>query len=107
MAVVIIQEPPIPITAEMYDTVNEKMDIENEPADGMIFHSAGADESGKWRIIDVWESRDAYDRFRSERLGPAIQATAQEFGVDPGEGPTVTAYEAHHVVAPAPVHTHA
>jgi hypothetical protein len=31
MAIVIIQEPPIPITAEMYDTVNEKMGIENEP----------------------------------------------------------------------------
>jgi hypothetical protein len=87
--------------------VTSKMDFDNEPPDGMIAHTAGADESGQWRIIDVWESRDHYDRFRQDRLGPAIEATAREFGVDPGDGPKLTAYEAHHVMVPAPAHAHA
>jgi hypothetical protein len=107
MAIVIIQEPPIQLSAEMYDATSSRMDIDGNPPDGLISHTAGADRDGQWRIIDVWESQDAFERFRSERLLPAIAETAREFGVDPGEGPKITAYEAHHVLVPAAAHTHA
>ncbi|HET9013725.1 MAG TPA: hypothetical protein VFN38_18000 [Gemmatimonadaceae bacterium] len=106
MAMVLIQEPPIPITGEMYDAVSAKLDLDNEPPEGMIAHTAGADESGQWRIVDVWESAEAFQTFRSERLGPAIEATAREFGVEAGE-PKMTMYDAHHVLVPAPAHAHA
>jgi hypothetical protein len=106
MAVVLIQEPPIPITGEMYDSVTAKLDLDDDPPVGMIAHSAGADESGKWRIVDMWESAEAFETFRSERLGPAIEATAREFGVEAGP-PKMTMYEAYHVVVPAGAHAHA
>ncbi len=43
--------------------------------DGLIVHVAGPTESG-FRIIDVWESEEAWERFRNERLRPAIRRVA-------------------------------
>jgi hypothetical protein len=49
---------------------------------------------GKWTITDVWESREAYDRFQDERLMPAVQKVS---GVDPASSPqpTVTEFAVH------------
>jgi hypothetical protein len=43
------------------------------PPDGLILHLAGPTDEGV-RIIGVWESEEAWQRFRSERLDPAIAA---------------------------------
>jgi len=43
--------------------------------DGLIVHVAGPTDSG-FRIIDVWESQGAWERFRNERLRPAIRRVA-------------------------------
>jgi hypothetical protein len=40
---------------------------------GLILHVAGPTAEG-FRVIDVWESEDAWQRFRAERLAPAIAA---------------------------------
>ncbi|MEA2405642.1 MAG: hypothetical protein QOE08_2289 [Thermoleophilaceae bacterium] len=106
MAIVLIQEPTLPITAEMYDAVNTQLDMETAPPDGLIAHTAGADSDGQWRIIDVWESQDAFDRFLADKLGPAIEAVSREAGME-ARPPKMTVYEAHHVMVPAPVHSHA
>lgn len=29
---------------------------------------------GGWRVVDVWESEDAFNKFAKERLGPAMAA---------------------------------
>ena len=41
--------------------------------DGLIVHVAGPTDEGV-RVIDVWESEEAWERFRSERLDPALAA---------------------------------
>jgi len=43
------------------------------PPSGLLVHVAGPTDEGV-RIIDVWESEEAWERFRSERLEPAIAA---------------------------------
>src|SRR5688500_18738440 len=43
--------------------------------DGLIVHVAGPTDSG-FRIIDVWESQEAWERFRNERLRPAVRRVA-------------------------------
>jgi hypothetical protein len=43
--------------------------------DGLIVHVAGPTDSG-FRIIDVWESQEAWERFRNERLRPAARRVA-------------------------------
>ncbi len=45
--------------------------------DGLIVRVAGPTDSG-FRIIDVWESQEAWERFRSERLRPAARRVAGE-----------------------------
>jgi len=40
---------------------------------GLVLHVAGPTDEG-FRVIDVWESEEAWERFRAERLGPALAA---------------------------------
>jgi quinol monooxygenase YgiN len=46
--------------------------VEPAPA-GLILHVAGPTDEG-FRIIDVWESKDAWEAFRAQHLAPAIAA---------------------------------
>lgn len=46
--------------------------------EGILFHACGPVEGG-WRIMDVWESREAFDRFVDGTYLPAVrQAGAHE-----------------------------
>ena len=58
---------------EQYETVHRSMNVDSDPPEGMIFHCAGPIDAG-WGVIDVWESREAFDRFVGSRLMPAVQA---------------------------------
>jgi len=60
-----------------YDQVNEEANVAPDPPRGLIFHSAG-DVDGVFTIIDVWESTDDLERFRDERLLPAIEKVMGE-----------------------------
>ncbi len=64
-------------TQEQYDAVNAEMRVEQNPPEGLVFHSAGPTDNG-WNVIDFWESREAFDRFQQERLGPAIVALGDQ-----------------------------
>ena len=98
MAVVIITEPE-GVTPEIYDAVNEKLDVSGGPPDGLKVHTAGVDDDGTFRVVDVWESREQHDRFRDERLVPAIVEVAKERGLpDPSGPPNNIVYEAHDVM---------
>jgi hypothetical protein len=79
MAVAFIQEFPIQNrSTENYGHVKEQLG--DGPFDGLILHSAGFDdESGVFRIVDVWETREQAERFQSERIQPMIEAGPQNF----------------------------
>ena len=99
MAVAVVTTDfPEGIGTEMYDSVNAEMGVADDPPAGMIFHWAGYVD-GKWTITDVWESREANERFRAERLFPAIQKVS---GMDPTAGPmpTVTEHPVHNYEKP-------
>jgi hypothetical protein len=100
MAIVQITRPE-GITEEMYDAVNEKLG--NELPEGQLVHTAGRDEGGAFQIVDVWESREARDRFEQDRLRPAIAEVMSENGMDPNQGPppNQTSYETYKVMGAA------
>jgi len=79
MAVAFIQEFPIQNrSTENYDFVKDQLG--DGPFDGLILHSAGFDdESGVFRIVDVWETREQAERFQNERIQPMIEAGPQNF----------------------------
>ncbi|HEX7059313.1 MAG TPA: hypothetical protein VF176_05620 [Solirubrobacterales bacterium] len=64
-------------TQEQYEAINSHMGVEENPPDGLIFHAAGP-IGGGWDVIDFWESREHFDRFQQERLGPAIEALGDQ-----------------------------
>ena len=83
-------------SADQYDAVLERLKLEEDPADGGIFHVAAVDGS-TLRIVDVWESPEHFQRFREARLGTALA----EVGIE-GE-PEVEVLETHNVWNPQAV----
>ena len=61
------------VTAEQMDKLNAAIDPDGNPPDGIIFHSSGPVDGG-WGVIDFWKSREHFDRFSAERIGPAMAA---------------------------------
>ena len=102
MAIVVITKPE-GVNEEMYDSVQQNLGDEL-PA-GMIIHTSGRNEDGAFQIVDVWESREAHDRFAQDRLVPAINAVMGDMGMDPIDGPPRdrTTYETHNVMEPAAI----
>ncbi len=83
-------------TLDMYDAVNRQLEADGLIAqDGHIFHCAGAMEGGGFRVFDVWETQQQFERFREEALVPAINAVAG----DQTGPPNLTIYELHNVIA--------
>jgi hypothetical protein len=58
------------VTAETAARV--EVEVGEAPVAGLIAHVSGP-TTGGWRIIDVWESEDDFNRFQAERLNPALQ----------------------------------
>ena len=54
-----------------YDALNDRILTEGYPG-GLIYHCAGFDDNGVFRIIEVWQSSEQRERFRQERLEPLM-----------------------------------
>jgi hypothetical protein len=97
MPVGVLQENPN-AAVEMYDAVSAKIDAAGNPPEGLIIHTAGAAEGGGFRIFDVWESREAFERFENERLMPAVQEVMGDQMPEAPSPPEI--YELHDFVRP-------
>lgn len=64
--------------------------FEGPTPEGLLLHAAGPTDEG-FRIIAVWESEDAWARFRDTRLGTDVESVAHV-------PPTFRALHATHVV---------
>jgi hypothetical protein len=77
-------------TLEQYDEVISKMQLTRggPMPEGGISHWVTLTDSGLM-VTDVWESREQFERFAQEQIGPYTQ----EAGI-PGP-PEITFYDAH------------
>jgi hypothetical protein len=98
MAVTMIME--FPATIEQYNAVNEKLDVDSNPPDGLILHTGAEVGDELVRVVDVWESADHWNRFNEGRLGAAIVEVMGEPppGAPPPPEPQFT--ELHTVIVP-------
>ncbi len=78
-----------------YERVQQVMG--DDPPPGLIYHAAGEVEGGRWQSVSIWESEGDFDRFRDERLMPAVQEALGAEMVQSGPPPSET-FEAKHVV---------
>jgi hypothetical protein len=92
MAVVIVNEMQGGSQA-LYDEVTKRVMPGDQLPDGCRDHIAGPIDGG-WRVITVWDSDEQFQRFRNEKLLPALQDA-------PGSvAPAITADPVHkHVTA--------
>lgn len=95
MAVVVTADIPGG-SLEQDRAVMEEVAIGASPAAGILFRAAGPIPGG-WRILSVWESREAFERFYRDRIAPANQKLGiapavvsvwelQQWGPGPGSG---------------------
>ena len=58
-------------TLDQYDQVIEKMGLSagDVTPPGAIFHWVAKTDDGI-RVVDVWETREQFDRFAAEQIGP-------------------------------------
>jgi hypothetical protein len=72
-------------TRETYQEMNRQMFGSPRPSssiDGIIIHTAGEGPNG-FRIVDVWESQEHFQRFMEEKVMPAAQEIGAPQGPDP------------------------
>jgi hypothetical protein len=76
-------------TLDQYDQVVERMGLEpgGPTPPGALFHWVTKTDNG-FRVTDVWESREAFEQFAQEHIGPNAGAV----GLGP---PEPTYFEAH------------
>jgi quinol monooxygenase YgiN len=75
MAIAILFEIPNG-SQEHYDVMNEHLkEMSAEEPPGRISHIAGPTSSG-WRMVEVWESKEAFEVFASEFFTRALHESA-------------------------------
>ena len=71
---------------ETYENVSAKVMPGGQLPDGCQLHVAGPVDEG-WRIITVWDSPEQLQRFRDEKLLPALHEAGVEDNVVPEVSP--------------------
>ena len=94
MSVAIIQRLPEGFSTETYDAVNEKASISDDPPKGLISHTLGS-SADEFVMVDVWESKEDFEEFRTGRLNPALESVvgSETFAAMPT--PERSFYEVH------------
>jgi hypothetical protein len=86
----------------MYTELCERVELRDDPPDGLIFHAAGPSPAG-WRIVDVWDTSDHWDTYFAETVNPAIDAIAREGGYRAVDRSSVTRWDlAGYSLGPGP-----
>jgi quinol monooxygenase YgiN len=88
MTVIMQQTMPEGTTLEFLDEVTKQMGVETDPPAGMVVHTHFV-ERGQIRVVDVWDSQEAFETFLESRLAPTMQRVAAEHGMDISQAPPV------------------
>jgi hypothetical protein len=79
---------------ENYDAVSQRINWPKNWPDGLTFHVAGPTNGGM-RLVEIWDSRDQFDRWMAETIQPAIQEVTGEHGRAAGPPPRFTEFAVH------------
>jgi hypothetical protein len=72
--------------------IGHQMNVYDPAPDGLVAHIATRTDSGM-QVVDIWESREDYDRFSAEVHGPRVRKVAADLGIELRVQPTVTVTE--------------
>ncbi len=81
MAVVVDASAP---SQELYEAVSSRAMSGGQLPEGCQVHIAGPAE-GRWRVLTVWDSREAFEKFREEKLLPTFRELAGDDAPPPAD----------------------
>ena len=89
----------VPAPAEMYDALHAEVLRRGEgKGDGLLVHVARATDDG-FEILEVWESREHFERFNRDVVGPVMADLAP--GPPPAPGQGYVEFEVRGLVLPS------
>jgi hypothetical protein len=97
MAYGLVMDVPAPI--EFYDALHAEIGRRTTGGvDGMLLH-VGRETRGGFQVTEVWESKELYDRFSAEILGPALAHLSG--GQSPPVAPAMEEFDPRGLIVPA------
>ena len=99
MAVLLEQVMPEGVGMDMLDEVTTEMGVDTNPPAGLVAH-VHLMQNGRARIVDIWDSAEAFETFRNDRLDPAVRQVMERHGipVDGAPEPETSIVEVHAIV---------
>ena len=90
----------VPAPIEMYDAVHAEMLARvGTNVDGLLLHLGRAAEDG-FEVVEVWESRDHYERYNRELVEPLIAELAGADGPASAGRQQIEEFEVRGLVIP-------
>jgi hypothetical protein len=76
----------VPAPVEMYDAAHAEIHRRSKSAvDGLLVHVGRATDDG-FEVLEVWESREHFDRYNREVVAPAMADATPGPPPSPGQG---------------------
>ena len=72
--------------------------VGDTPPPGLLLHAAG-EVDGHWQAVSVWESKEAFEAFREERIVPAVTGALGDDLAAAGPPPSEW-FEVRHLIGP-------
>ena len=63
-------------TLDQYDQATDRVNVRNNPPEGLIFHWVAQVDESHVRLTDVWQSQEAFDAWAQ-----FVRPTVEELGV--------------------------
>ena len=83
----------VPATWDTYRGIAEA--LSPDCPEGLVVHAAGPTDEG-FRMIGIWDSREAWDRFRDERLSTILESLSCGTRIQP----TYRELQIAHLISP-------
>jgi hypothetical protein len=65
------------LTEKEYRAIMDELGVESRPEDGIYLHLTTSADFG-FRVVEIWDEREGFDRFLERRLAPASKAVGLE-----------------------------
>jgi hypothetical protein len=66
------------VDQNLYDAIMQALDIDQGPPAGALTHACGFNDQGIC-VVDVWESRQEFEAFLTDRLAPVFAKLGIDF----------------------------
>jgi hypothetical protein len=97
MAYGVVVDVPAPI--EMYDSLHQELLRATDlPVEGLLVH-VGRPTAEGFQVIEVWETKDQYDRYNREIVWPLV-ARLSEGHPAPAQEPSTHEFDVRGLVVP-------